>query len=907
MSTDATTLVEAKEWCKEMRGTLKLSRKERGKLDLKSRSADAADNIQKLQGKVQPIVYDRLKGELLAVAGRIKAMKPTDPRGNLEVDAERLNVLACQSKALLKDDKSSQKDLGKALTSLGQSLVSHSPGGGSPEVQGNALAKQIFDKASAGTSVNLDVAAMNHLSKTADPGSDLQKTADVCCKEMIALNQAKGKALGRSEDVSEGPRMPSEVMVHLLASVRAEMKTNPNEDLKKLERSVNAQIMSHKLTVADTRKFLGEAKDTCDKAGSAKLKDLCGTLTKSLPATDADAPVTRLQDNIYGRVFDSALAANLIQAPPASVQQAQKATSAGFGEFLKTVKPEIVADCAAKMQGLLKGEDDHEDPRFWAENVPGLQKLRDAKPEDAVAALNEFLAADKTSGPECMAVPWLLVKMSLTLKEVATEHEVEPKGLSPDEFNDWSAGKNARIMASCPWMKKANDNYQAIAKQKSNTKPGDVHATQWNATNAQTEGSGITLKHQPNATENEGYTNPSTRPANLNLPGVKRDKATGEVQGVNTDAMQTALEHGLPYASGASGSTNIMLHLMEHMNAGGLAKIDPKDALLGTTMFLIADGGHSLQEVLYTANAMDAKLDLKMGFKGGKPEEFVADYSEFVGMYGDSESGKALQGASDAATNRVAEYFEENSAYSEQDKGSAVPVKTDWPGGKKPTTDASKSTDTSGGTTGAKTGTGEQPKKPLPPRPQKPQAPKDTATVPVPEPAELVIGNLNANPTLWFIVNKANGKNFRVDSANPGAGWQKVEQFCAYLAAYWLANNKTGSFKFADLGSAQDDAVQTLIGWGSSGGLAAQVGYAEGKIGGKKVDKGELLNNAKTGALKAGMKIWFGSDGHSRAASVNNLKMVTVYEPNDGSISKMTGADFANIAAGDNTFVVAGG
>ncbi len=136
MSTDATTLVEAKEWCKEMRGTLKLTRKERGKLDLKSRSADAAENITKLQGKVQPIVYDRLKGELLAVAGRIKATKPTDPRGNLEVDAERLNVLACQSKALLKDDKSSQKDLSKALTSLGQSLVSHSPNGGSPDCAG---------------------------------------------------------------------------------------------------------------------------------------------------------------------------------------------------------------------------------------------------------------------------------------------------------------------------------------------------------------------------------------------------------------------------------------------------------------------------------------------------------------------------------------------------------------------------------------------------------------------------------------------------------------------------------------------------------------------------------------------------------------------------------------------------
>jgi hypothetical protein len=364
-----------------------------------------------------------------------------------------------------------------------------------------------------------------------------------------------------------------------------------------------------------------------------------------------------------------------------------------------------------------------------------------------------------------------------------------------------------------------------------------------------------------------------------------------------------------------------MLHVTDYMNTNGLANIDPKDALLGTTMFLVADGGHSLQEVLYTANAMDEKLGMNMGFKGGKPEEFVANYDEFVKMYGDGDSGKALQQASDAASNRVAEYFEENSAYSEQDKGSAQQVKTDWSEGKKPTTGTSdvpkdstsggaKTDEKKDGTSEAKTDTtGTARKKPLPPVPSKPKKEaEEQPSVPVPDAAPLVMGDLGSpNPTLYFIVNKDTDKNFRVDSKHPGSGWQKVEQFCSYLAAYWLANNKTGGLKFSDLGSAQDDAVQTLISWGSSGGLAAQVGYAKQAIGGNTIGKGKLLADAKSGKLKPGMKIWFGSEVHSRAASVNNLKMVTVYDPNTGGVTRMTGPDFANEAAGDGTFVVAGG
>jgi len=870
VSANPKTISEAKLWCLEGRKLLQLSGKESKQLDLKSRATRAEKNLRKLAGQIPQTILDRMEGEFLEIAGRIRAAGQDGDKDKARFEAARLNVVGSEAQALRDGDDSSTRRLGSAMTGLAQSLIG-GVGAGTPDQRGDELAKKLMTMAEKGESFSVDLKALAYHAATAASDSDEQKTADIACKRLAALQQSKARAEAPSDAEREAKRMPSEVMVQLLATVRAQLKTAPTEELMKLERSVNAQIMKHDLSVADTKKFLAAAKDTCNKAGVTKLEDLCKELDKQLPATDADAPVTRLHDNPYGRVFDSALISNLVKAPPEGVKKAIKAAAGGFQQFLTTADATKVEAAAADIQHYLKGEGTTEDPRFWIDQVPELVKLRDANPKDAVKIVNEFLAADKKTGPECIAVPWLMVKMSTD-----------------------------KLKAAAPWMPKANKNYQFILDARFNVQP-KLKDQMMTPTNLASEGSGITLKHQPTAVEGEGYTRASTRPANKNLPGVERNKDKGdEAIGAKTEPMRRALEHGLPYGSGASGSTNVMMHLLEHLNANG-ANIDAKDMLLGTSMFLIADGGHSLQEVLYAANAVDAKLGLNMGFPGGNPEEFVADYGAFVNMFGDTETGEVLQKSADSAMDRVTEYFEEHSYYSEQAKGSAATVTSDWKpasGAKATGTASVPVTDTVVSSGEAVTGpdsSGEGV--------AQPDNPRD------PDPAPVVFGDLSdPNPTLYFVPNSAGNKNFRVDSRDPGGNWRKVEQFCAYLAAFWLANNKTGGLKFSDLGGSQSDAVDTLVAWGDTGGgLDAQVDYAKKAIGGKPANKFKFMDDAKTGKIKTGTRIWFGSDVHSQAARVLEGGTFAVYDPTRGNVRTMSGADFANHAMTDKTFVVAAG
>jgi hypothetical protein len=165
----------------------------------------------------------------------------------------------------------------------------------------------------------------------------------------------------------------------------------------------------------------------------------------------------------------------------------------------------------------------------------------------------------------------------------------------------------------------------------------------------------------------------------------------------------------------------------------------------------------------------------------------------------------------------------------------------------------------------------------------------------------------NANPMLYFIPDKGGTRRFRVDSKDPGGEWQHADQFCAYLAAYWLANGATGGLKFSGLGSTQRaEAVNELASWNNVG-LAAQVSYAEQQIAGKTVDKGSLLEDARQGKIKEGTKIWFGTDAHARAAMVGAKQQVTVYDPNTGGTKTMNLSQFADDAQGASSFVVAGG
>jgi hypothetical protein len=162
-----------------------------------------------------------------------------------------------------------------------------------------------------------------------------------------------------------------------------------------------------------------------------------------------------------------------------------------------------------------------------------------------------------------------------------------------------------------------------------------------------------------------------------------------------------------------------------------------------------------------------------------------------------------------------------------------------------------------------------------------------------------------ANPTLYFHPNTANDNNYIVAPTQPDGQWQKVEQFCAYLATQWLADTPGGGgLKFSGLRDKQA-AIQTLIDWGSTGGLAAQVGHARATLKGTDGNRKEVVVAAAKNELPVGTKIWFGSNNHAEAAFVAEKNRYAVYDPNTGGVVNKTGMDFAKYAQKASAFVLA--
>ena len=109
----------------------------------------------------------------------------------------------------------------------------------------------------------------------------------------------------------------------------------------------------------------------------------------------------------------------------------------------------------------------------------------------------------------------------------------------------------------------------------------------------------------------------------------------------------------------------LLFNLKAMQDAG--AQIDTKNFLLGAMMFLVYDGGHSIHEVLWTANQLDEQLGLNLGLGGDPehPEDFVADYEAFIEKF-QGDSAVALERASEAAWRGVSEYHEENSVFANE-------------------------------------------------------------------------------------------------------------------------------------------------------------------------------------------------------------------------------------------------
>jgi hypothetical protein len=95
----------------------------------------------------------------------------------------------------------------------------------------------------------------------------------------------------------------------------------------------------------------------------------------------------------------------------------------------------------------------------------------------------------------------------------------------------------------------------------------------------------------------------------------------------------------------------------------------------------------------------------------------------------------------------------------------------------------------------------------------------------------------------------------------------KIEQFCGYMAVYWLltGHGKDG-LKFTDFDAGTRlDAARTLRGWWGLG-IAGQTQYACDRLGGRELPKKRVDNDVRKDTLPVGSMVCFGNNDHTEAA-----------------------------------------
>ena len=406
----------------------------------------------------------------------------------------------------------------------------------------------------------------------------------------------------------QAPQSPTECLLHWLNALRTAQETLTGQAdpwLHQTEILARRRWMQHDLTLASVRSYFAQMQLACIEKSAPELAALAAQLAASLPTEQQGKHFSaRLNDNLYGRVFETRLVANLITTPaPGTLIFAQQLATSLL-HLVSALPPSVRSLIAKALTPALLDA-----PRFWFDRVPKLVQFITAQPgEPKKSALVNWLSTPPQSGYDCMAIMVLACQLSLLLNQMT------PK--------------------SAPWMEAANINYRQIVQPSARRLKNRAEPI------LRPEG-GILLLHQ--------------RPA-FSHPAMRLGRRATLHHRPNLDtpsaAIRCALEHGLPYASGVSGSTNILLHQAHFFRQRGI-ELDSRHLLLAAMMLL--NGGHSLHEVLWMAHQLDGPLGLGLSLADVAPEEFVSDYDRFIALF-DGADRTAIERAVNAAWDETIDY-----------------------------------------------------------------------------------------------------------------------------------------------------------------------------------------------------------------------------------------------------------
>ncbi|NHB93941.1 MARTX multifunctional-autoprocessing repeats-in-toxin holotoxin RtxA [Photorhabdus cinerea] len=339
---------------------------------------------------------------------------------------------------------------------------------------------------------------------------------------------------------------------------------------------------------------------------------------------------TQYIDNLFGRRFDSELAHTLVKTASPEVI----ATSRRIGQFLvqefelymQSISGSTVGDgqIAIKMQAF--AEKIKKDIRPWFSRVPELTTFLQKPTFDNF----KIMMTKVDNGFEMIKIPFLAVKMSNT----------DGMGL---HLSQWKA--EADIFYR-------DEIYKARSTSSKLTNMADV-TYKVKLSEQQTNDYGIALPYQPSGDQYEDF-----------LYG--RKVAAGRVltPGQETTLERNALAQGHSVVTGASGSTNIMVHLNNY-----IASQDPtfsqEQAYLNTLVFLVFDGGHSVNESLVVYKALQETGDERKQVL----QNYTASYMDLMDIAGGK--GKPwINQALDSAFEKTQHLYRENTPEREQGSSS---------------------------------------------------------------------------------------------------------------------------------------------------------------------------------------------------------------------------------------------
>lgn len=280
-----------------------------------------------------------------------------------------------------------------------------------------------------------------------------------------------------------------------------------------------------------------------------------GDKVAGLQSHGATGPApTRLNDNVYGRKWETAFAEVLAEKPSQGMLSAattvRRLLSTVHARCTPAQQRSITQDTVNRIQSAYPGS--------WLAADPASAQLLEYP--DRASVLKAFLNTSAHDGASCMATYLVVCRLLAAIQEVA-----------PD---------------IATWKAAADTNYDLLLDERGEDKfPKDAYQ--------QGPDVGMLMRHQ-------------ISPNFMNYD--EEDDVRGVLSSVidfdaRTPAIDAALRTGRPSIWGSSGTTNLLLHfladaLQHPATANAVRCLDIKHMILGLATMVMRDGGHSLREVL---------------------------------------------------------------------------------------------------------------------------------------------------------------------------------------------------------------------------------------------------------------------------------------------------------------------